>query len=369
MSRKLHFSAILFLALYLFVQIAEAALLRTSGRGSRSSNFSQTFYYLDNQHLNQVGIKEASYTNLFANSISKTVGGGGRGLGAVPNTCINGYTQSDEHDKDQEINYLHDDFNDGKISQTERDQGIDKLNFDLYGEPCVWEFEQGEALNMFGFFSLFFDTQDVTYDVDWFVDGKEIAGGGINTTGDLATADGQIDKGWVTLNSAPIFDLAPGDYAVSVNVSIMSSKGKFFWENRDPSNPAGFEFNPTCIINDEHQPYIDALEKYNNYLYAVADHAADPINYPDPGPIAPPNPGDVEPAFEICGHPSIDFTSYDESFAPTLFSSEPEILRILAASADPQPDTNPVTTPNPLSILLLGLSTAFLTRRAKNSKK
>lgn len=389
MSRKLTLSALLFLALFLFVQIADAALLRSSGRGSRSLNFSQHFYFVENQYLNNVGIKANTSDPLFSTpdpslSYYKRIGGGGRGVTAVPtalnagdNSCVNGYTQDQVNDIDNDessaINAFNNAPNVGDLTNAEYDAGIAKIQEGFaqqrqtltVGTPCVWEFEQGEALSMFGFFGLYFGDAPIDYLVNWYVDGEEMTGDINKTGGTLATPDGPIGAGWITLpETVPAFDLAPGDYNIHATVSLSSTQGRFFWENDDASDVV--KIQKQCIDNPAHQTYIEALEKYNNYLFAVSDHALDPIKYPGP---AVPNPGLAEPDFEICGYNSIEqFNNNEVSFAPLSFVSEPELLRILPVSSDTLPDSKPVSTPNPVSLLLLGLSSILLTRIVKKSK-
>jgi hypothetical protein len=354
MSLKIKLLSFLFLSQFLYVEITEAKLFQSGGRGSPSSNFSQDFFYVDNSNINAVGITTEAYADLFSNSISNSVGGGGRGLGSVPSECINGYTQDDQDAVDQEISYLQDDLNDGIITQDEFDEQAAAWQATIDGEPCVWEFDEGEDLFAFGFFSLFFDTLDVTYDVDWTITddngGLWELDGEINPD-DLITADGEIPQGSVLLNSAAPLDLVAGDYFINVAVSLSSSKGGFFWENRDPSNRVTL-VNPTCIINPEHDAWTVL---YENWLDAI--DAWESGGMVGPAPAEP-----VEPDFEICGHTGIlDDVDETQVDAPTFFFSETELLRILPVVADMPPEE--VNAPTSLTILLLGLAALWGTRR------
>ena len=135
MSRKLSIFTLLLLTQFLYIQVVEAALSRTGGRGSKSSNFSEGYYYVENQYLNEFNrIKESAYEDqFFTKSILRAVGGGGRGLGSVPNTCINGYTDDDLDDLAHEIAYWDTELSYGRITQEEYDTAVAAENFKIYG--------------------------------------------------------------------------------------------------------------------------------------------------------------------------------------------------------------------------------------------
>ncbi|MDX1536440.1 hypothetical protein [Arsukibacterium sp.] len=332
MSTKLKLLTLPLLVLFLFSQFAEAGLVRTGGRGDFSANFSQAFYYVDNQYLNEVGIIESAFdfdSPKAANSIVRAVGGGGRGLGAVPNDCIKGYTQDDLDNLDQEINFLYQDFDNGLITEDELNVGIAALEFAIYGEPCVWEFNQGDALSMFGFFSLYFNTPDVSYNVRWLIDDVSLPGD-INTAGDLVTPDGTINNGWVTLNTPPTMAFAPGDYMAYVSVSLSSSAGRFFWTSNQPGDEIVFE--QKCI------------EKPNPDF--------DPDN-PDAG---------IDPFIEVCGYTNVDRNDSEVNNPPLSFFSDGEMLRILPAIDGP---VTPVNAPGSIALLVMGLFAMGLRRQFK----
>ncbi|SNY45561.1 PEP-CTERM protein-sorting domain-containing protein [Arsukibacterium tuosuense] len=333
MSAKLKLLTLPLLALFLFAQFAEATLVRSGGRGDFSRNFSQAFYYVDNQYLNEVGIIDSAFefdSPFAANSIMRAVGGGGRGLGAVPNDCIKGYTQDDLDNLEQDIDYWRTELSYGRITEAQFDAEVAALEFAIYGEPCVWEFAQGDALDMFGFFSLYFDTPDVSYNVNWLIDGVSLPGD-INTAGDLVTPDGTINNGWVTLNTLPTMDFAPGDYMAYVSVSLSSSQGRFFWTSTEP----GYEivFEEKCI------------EKPNPDF--------DPTN-PDAG---------IDPFIEVCGYTNVYRNDSEVNDPPMSFFSDGEMLRILPADTGP---VTPVNAPASIALLLVGLFAMNLRRLRKS---
>jgi hypothetical protein len=329
MTAKLKLLTLPLLALFLFAQFAEAGLVRTSGRGDFSLNFSQAFYYVDNQYLNEVGIIESAFnfdSPFAANSIVRAVGGGGRGLGSVPNDCIKGYTQGDLDDLEQEIDFLRTELSEGRITEAEFDAAVAALEAAIYGEPCVWEFNQGDALDMFGFFSLYFDTPDISYNVRWLID-DALLPGDINTAGDLVTPDGTINNGWVTLNTPPTMAFAPGDYMVYAAVDLSSSAGRFFMTSNQPGSEIVFE--EKCI------------EKPNPDF--------DPDN-PDEG---------IDPFIEVCGYTNVDRNDSEVNNPTMSFFSDGEMLRILPARI------TPVNAPASIALFLFGLVAMVVKRRQK----
>lgn len=358
--------ALVFLLSFFWVEVAQAGLLRTSGRGSLSRNFSQAFYYIDNSNLNELGIAGDGdgfvFNSTAVPSIVRGVGGGGRGIAAVPNTCIAGYTQDDVDlaiaDALFELDSL--DFDNDPDGADARAGELNDLLNQLEGsnpfpgEPCVWEFEEGESLFTYGFFSLFFDTPDVTYDVSWRIFGNglnEFFAGSINEGEALPTDDPAvtIERGWVTLDTLPPATLVPGDYMVSVSVGLRSQTGAFFWESSDPNDPVGLR--RVCTDNFDE---VDAFFSDEDNL--------DEFGEPLPDLEVPPS--------EICGFNSVDLDSYNSEFdfelrsTPTFFQSEAEMLRIVAASVDPDDNSpNPVPAPSTLATLLAGL--AILIRRRR----
>lgn len=359
MLRKSHTLTLLLLSTFLYAQLVEAAIIRGSGRGDRSDNFSQDFYYVDNQYLNELGIIDSAIVDWGSEfapdanlSLYNRVGGGGRALGVVPNTCVVGYTQDQvdtiETDRNSALDFFNNDPNTGNLSDAEYDAALAAINNDFdgqvtaltVGEPCIWEFTQNDPMSMFGFFGVYFDTADISYDVTWHIDGQVLPGN-INTAGDVVTPDGTINKGWITLNTPDTLGLAPGDYShMYATISLTSTTGSFFWVNRDSSNPSGFARK--CSYEDNPN-YNDTIPEGPDNLFTI----------------------------ETCGYNSYYDSDPDSqvSNAQTSFTSDFETLRILAASADP--DSTPVNAPASLSTFLLGLGALLLRRRntVKNSKR
>ncbi|MFQ3248503.1 hypothetical protein [Glaciecola sp.] len=357
--------SLLFVTSFLIAQIAEAGLVRTSGRGVFSANYDEAFYFVENQYLNEVGISEAAWNAPGILSTAAYRGGGASGLDAVPDECTKGGTTVDEKEAielDIEDEYFSIDnrYDNAEISQAERDALYliqEQREADLYGESCVWEFEEGESLSMFAFFGMYFGpSADINYDVKWRIDGKPTMDGEINLATKLApNGVNNINEGWITLDSIPSFALPAGDYSLRTSVSLTSSTGKFFWE----SGKSGEEVNleRTCIENPAFEPYVRAFEIWQNYQFALEDHNADPNTYPHPGP-PPPDPGNVEPDFELCGYNSIEQNNFTVSSAPTFFVSEPEQLRILQASSNPVIPA--VAAPASLGVFFLGLGLVLI---------
>ena len=219
------------------------------------------------------------------------------------------------------------------------------------GDPCVWEFEQGEDLYTFGFFSMFFDTPDVEYDVSWSIFGNgvsEVLSGGINADGPIAAPDPnfQIGQGWVTLDAPAPAGLLPGDYGIRVSVGLSSNSGSFFWESSEPFDRV--ELTEICQDN----PEFDAF--YN-----------DDSNFDDNGDILP---GLVEPPFEICGYNSVNIDAFDDPIVParTFFSSDTEILRILPASVGEETEVAVVPTPSTFATMFAGLLLLVSRRRQRS---
>ncbi|WP_438864822.1 hypothetical protein [Neptunicella sp.] len=359
MPHKIKLSTLLFLSSLLYIQAVNAVLSRGSGRGDYSSNFDQAFYYVDNSLINSVGITDEAYANFSANSIFRGVGGGGRGLGSVPSECVVGYTQDQLDDlevqRNSALSFFENDPSTKNLSDAEYDAAIAAIENDFdqqltaltVGEPCAWEFNQGEDLFTFGFFSLDFDTPDVNYDVTWQIS---------NDNGGLWNLAGTVNNGSVFLDTASPADLFAGDYSISVKVGMSSAKGSFFWENDDSRDPVTLQ--NICEINPEWDAFFGP-----NGAYTLWEKAVD--IWFDGGQIGPEPIQPNEPVMEICG--TVGINQYDErSNPPTFFYSDPEILRILPVSSEP--DSNAVNAPASLGTFLLGLGALMLRRRAATRK-
>jgi hypothetical protein len=340
MKYPLRTSVLLLVFSFLCVEIAQARLLRTTGRGSLSRQFSETWYYVDNEFITPFG--DATFNPSFGSSSgnSKSVGGGGPGVNAVPSDpCVASYAQQDVdfaiQDVNDNIDFLNNSFTDDDAANDLIQQEIDDLfddlaqlesNFPFGNDPCVWEFEQGEDLFTFGSFGPF-GNEDIGYDVQW-----RIVGDGVSET--LAGAiqsgpnpvDASVQPGWVTLNAPAPASLVPGDYGLFVSVSLLAPldfsgapEGRFFYESSDPDRP--ISFREVCRIPD------------------------------DDGP-------------DVCGFNSVDdFTDEIVATPTTFFSEFAEILRILPSDSPPDEIPGQVPTPSTLTALLAGLLMLIRRRR------
>jgi hypothetical protein len=371
MFRKINLFSLLFLTLFVFAQFAEAGLVRTSGRGVFSAVYDEAFYFVENQYLNEVGITQAAWDTPGLIAAGASRGGGASGLDAVPDECTRGGTtvaekEAIELDIEEQRFQISDRFDSAEISAAERDALYleqDQRETDLYGESCVWEFEEGESLSMFAFFGMYFGASaDIDYSVAWTIDGHPSLSGEINLADKFApNGVNTIAEGWITLDALPSFALPAGDYTVRTNVSLSSSAGKFFWESSKPGDEVVLE--STCIENPAFDSYYEAYNVWLDYQGALEDHIADPGTYPHPG-TPPTNPGDTEPDIEICGYNSLQKdNNYEISLAPMSFSSEGEHLRILAASSNPVPPS--VSAPASFGVLFLGLGIMMLRSRKR----
>ncbi|MFW8592061.1 hypothetical protein ACOI22_14725 [Glaciecola sp. 2405UD65-10] len=349
MSRNIKHLTLIFSLFFLYVQVAESALLRSVGRGSLSANYSEEFYLVENQYVNDQGIMASAMNIGFENtplpniSLSNAVGGGGRGLGAVPNECIVGYTQDEVEAAEFELDaaivaFQQDPANNG-LSPQEYDDAIAAIEAQgeaailaiTQGEPCVWEFTQGDPLSLFGFSSLYFDSPNVNYEVKWYIDGlASPLAGAVNTAGDLPTPGGTIENGWITLDTGPFSSLAPGEYNVYSTLEIITQGSTLFYTSTDPNGPVTLEEN--CVENPAFIEWLDA------------------------GQIGP------QPEEFFCGYSSMidNGNSFISVGTPNLFVSESETIRILAANI-----ANPVNSPAPFGLLILGLGLTMLRTKKK----
>jgi uncharacterized protein (TIGR03382 family) len=326
------------------VDIAQAGLLRTSGRGSLSRNFSEVWYYVDNQFINEFGdaTVNVAFSSPFANT--KAVGGGGPGVSAVPSDpCIASYSEADvdlaKQDVENQINnlsnsYTGDDTIDDDIDRqiADLDDELRQLDssFPFGNDPCVWEFEEGEDLFTFGSFGPF-GNPEIGYDVEW-----SILGNGVSERLQGAIQDGvnpldpSIQDGWVTLNTPAPSSLVPGDYSLFVSVSLLppldpltgNAAGRFFYTSSEPGWEVDIE--QVCRIPASGGP-------------------------------------------DVCGFNSVDRFTGDVVDTPTsFFSRVGEILRIVPAATPPDGGPVAVSAPSTLSAVVAGLLLLVRRRRARS---
>ncbi|WP_026374579.1 hypothetical protein [Aestuariibacter salexigens] len=358
-----------------FIGEVKADLIIYSGRGYRTRNFTNNFYYVEDESLlNEVGVKaellEDSWgffepDKLNAITQQRYVGGGGtQYVQATPAECSYNYSEDEEdtllNDTIPDIEAFWDYSNYATYEEGEAALAayVQEIKDEFYGpnEPCIWQFEQGEDISTWGFYNLFFDTPNIDYFVTW-----NISGANGSWTG-----SGTVGSDSVFLNvAASDANLLPGDYTISVDVSFNINQGRLFFESPDPDDPV--DFKKACKSTfDSYDDEIAAYEAYNDAL-----DAWDP-NSGEPEP--------VEPVYEICGYTSLtdlrDPNWYGEFLNPYIeradipgsyASSYEEILRILPASADNE--VVRASAPATLSIFLTGLGAIYLRRQRKLTHK
>lgn len=348
-----------FLLMFLWVEVAEARLFRTSGRGTQQDQYSEAIYYVNNAYLNDIGITPESYDNDTWSTDFNTRTGGFAGVEAVPSECTSAYIEDKLND---DILYWEGELSNAKNDDeaAEIEAKIAALQAQFTGVPCIWEFEQGEEVFTWGAFNFYFDSPDVLYDVDWFINGQHFDGY-INTNSNLKDPNDNthsIDVGSVML-STPL-DLAPGDYDIRVDVSISSDSGKFYYVNEDQYNTVTLD-EQRCEQSDEWTTWnqtdtqLFTNEEYDNWVNA-------------------------EPEYEICGYVSSRNT-YEEQWqgfydnyreevnAPTLFSSVTDTLRILPSSDEIQAEPTPANAPASIGLFMMGLGGIIIRRRSFMHKR
>jgi hypothetical protein len=339
MTRIVQVSALIFLSSFIFVQIAEARLIRGSGRTVISYQHETNYYFVENAELvdfaNYTGMSEVAYSNKDSGfgTTTRTIGGGGQGISAVP-------TSGPSAAEDCNASY---DF--GDVAPV--------------AEPCIWSIEEGEDLTAFGSFSMFFDNPLIEHQIEWLISGNGIVktlDGSINAGLPINTPDGIIGTGQVMLEALwSDLDLLPGDYEISVNAIVSSSAGKFFHETRR----LGTGTTATEVILervDEENP------AHNEWLALREAWERDILDPWFNNPVGP------EPTFDI-PEPPMSLVAYamneesqgfvdasdtlllDSRFT-LLQNFGPEILRIEAATS--LPPVNSVSAPSAFILILTG---------------
>ncbi|MFK7829392.1 MAG: hypothetical protein AB8B57_06400 [Congregibacter sp.] len=319
----------LLLLLFVYVEASEARLIRSSGRASISRNDGQDIYYVGQDSLNAAGLTEDAYRDL-VNFPSRSPKDENRGVSAVPGGiggCVKGLQEVAVFETQEAIDSLEGEksnFEPGSPEFADLDAQIQQLAATIANDPCEYVFEEGEPLELFGDFNMFFDIAEISYEVNW-----NITGNGLNLRlpGELNTAEIRTSPDGDTffrgegvfLNSPAPAGLDAGIYNVFVDVKLIAP-GEFFLASPD----LGIDWEEVCIDN----PDLTATE--------------DPI---------------------ICGWNTFETSTFDpfnpQPFnAPTTYSSEIETLRIIAANDNP-----PATTVSAPSTFLLSLLGLLLIRR------
>lgn len=373
---KLGFS--LFLVLFLWVEIAEARLYRGSGRSTARDQYSEATYFINNQYLNDMGVNDKymdithpdyeSVSGLFSTVKSRV--GGFNGVEAVPYECTKSVVAQDQFNLQSDIENLEFQLNDidsyGEAYAGERAEVVaalapleEEYNRLYTSEPCVWEFEQGEDLFLWGAFDFYFGDADVQYDVNWTIAGNgqqwDLAGfiNEDNGLTDPNTPTESIDAGSAMLSINAPLDLAPGEYALSVSVTLSSQTGGFLYSSiNHPDGPYAIERQ--CRYNDEFDDYGDAYTAYE----ATISHLNNPEYDAALDNWILENP---EPPSDICGYGAYqeiygtsNNTQYELIRPLTELYSVSEMLRILPASYD-IPEEVEANAPATFGMFLLSL--------------
>jgi hypothetical protein len=332
MSRALSVFAILFLSLFVFVEVAQAGLIRGGGRPTLSLEFTSNAFFMydkDNTEITFdgrriVGISEDSFAKRFSLGSRAYINGSNNPISAFPggSECETEFQETvlrQNHEIVDRLGYIE--------STTAFDQGISQSEFDsilfefneandyitrsITIDPCIWEFGFQETISMTGLFQLVFKDNagvinpDINYRVTWLIDGNHEVG------------DIDLSTGAISLNKD--IALAGGrDYRISASVEVSSDKGNFYLEAPEKAeSPKDFELLTGEDINDE-SAFVNVSETNFNAIKV----------------------------FEW----------------QTVFTTEFETLRILADSSEP---VVPVTAPASFGTMLLGLLILGLKRRVQ----
>ncbi|MFT6910398.1 MAG: hypothetical protein ACJAS1_007127 [Oleiphilaceae bacterium] len=350
MSRLVQISALMFLLMFVFVEIAEAKLIRGVGKGSISYQHETYYYFVENQNVvelsNFTGMSQAAFDdrNTGFGVTTKTVGGGGSAISAVPTS---GFSASDNCNNSYDF---------GQVAPAD--------------DPCEWSISQGDNLTAFGSFSLFFDNPLIDHEIVWTISGNGVnktINGRVNEGPTINTPDGVIGTGQVMLDALwSDLDLLPGIYDISVSALISSTAGQFFRETvllgsdstatpidlikEEENNPAYDEWS-TAIVAWQNDVLFPWLDDPNRQL-------------PEPTFDTP------EPPQTLVAYIMDDYSNgyrapsnslaVDSRFS-LLQNFGPEILRIEASSINPP--INPVNAPAVLTLVSLGGLFAFMRRR------
>ncbi|MDT0596418.1 hypothetical protein [Glaciecola petra] len=371
MSRSYQLAALLFLSMFVFVEIAEARLIRGGGRAELSRVYEQTIYYVDNQYNNAAGIIEDfgnsqvrfrdSLRDLSAKAF---INGDNNPISAFPGGegCTRGYVAGEVQDARDRIGELEGIGNNRTPSEEAELATLLAFIAEVeLSEPCKWEFDYGEAIDVEGLFQLAFLNQngslatDVNYDVVWNINGEDHAG-------EIGLTDSQ-PSALLSLNK--LIDLNPGVYDISVSVGLSSDKGRFYYETEEPSDGSAdavvIEPNPVCVDNPDfidEQDYISNFEANNPG--ATQDDIDDALDEYYNNPT-------ISDSL-VCGHNSVvqnvnagtldqDIFNYNQQ---TRYFSLTETLIILDANNTPPA---PASAPYAFTAFLMGLVGLGIRRR------
>lgn len=358
MNRLVQISAIVFLLMFVFVEIAEARLIRAGGRKRVTYQHETNYYFVENANLvelsNFTGMNADSYFGIdnggfVFGETTKSTGGGGAGISAVPTN--------------------------GPSSDTNCNNSYDFGQPEPAESPCEWRITEGEDFTAFGNFSLFFDSPLIEHEITWSISDdngviKTITGL-LNTGDPIDTPDGTIGTGNVMLDALwSDIDLLPGVYGLSVAATVSSTAGQFFYETRRlGTGTAASEVILEQIV-EPNPAYDDWVTAYEEWLITVLYPWQD-----DPNRLPPEPTFDIpEPPFDLVGYVMqgeglefVDATNalmVDSRFS-LLDNFPPETFVIEAANTSPP--ANPVNSPAAFMFVIFGGLFAFI-RRVKLSK-
>ncbi len=374
MSRNLQLVTLMLLSMFVFVEVAQAELIRGGGRPSLSRVYEQTVYYVNDQFNNAGGIDEnlvaptafggSFMAQLTAKSAQAFINGDNNPISAFPSGegCTRGYQQQTVTDARERIDLLE--GIGSNRDQFEEEELAEQLAFIAsveVNDPCKWQFEQGEAISVEGLFQFVFTgflANEVDYAVNWKIDGVSYAG-------EIALVDGQSFAG-ITLNK--LLNLTPGEYDISATVSVSSNKGRFYYTTPESTNgevrevrldPGVCAANPNYISEEAFKVTFRAANP--NATEDDVNDAVNDIYYGDPNLFE-----DTQ-----CGFNSVvqDFRS--GTIDPNVldyrqiqtFNTFNERL-IITANANNDPVAQ-VSAPVSLGIFLGGVSVLGLMRRLK----
>jgi hypothetical protein len=284
MSRVLSVFAILFLSLFVFVEVAQAGLIRNGGRTGLSRVYEQTVYYVNNDFNNAGGITEdifefnsqSLFSALSNRSARGIINGDNNPISAFPGDegCTRGYEQA-------EFNQLKDTIS--SLDGIDTDPSADPVDLQRYNdavarlavinvnEPCKWQFTQGEMISVEGLFQMVFTgfkADEVDYLVDWEIDGVKYGG-------EIDLVDGQSFAA-ITLDK--LIDLDPGEYNISVEVGISSEKGRFYYETPQSTDGSVTKVSLDPGVCAANPNFISEEQFRDNYLAANPSATPDDVN-------------------------------------------------------------------------------------------
>jgi hypothetical protein len=191
----------------------DAGLIRGSGRGGSSGSTADTYYLIDDIHTNSMGID----TDYFEGGgfPSAYVSGGIDHAYAAPTFCV--------------------DYSIIEQNEQRKAAGVELLE----EEPCIWEFQQHENLNVFGAYLIFLADPSLI-DVSWTIS---------NGVKDWTVA-GFMDATGTPWLDAPIpSDMVVGEYWATVTITQNSGpNATFYRQNVHDSNLVNCDDSVTPIV-------------------------------------------------------------------------------------------------------------------------